>query len=210
MTALAEATQARIPPVDSEHSALFQLLRGEGPGTAQRLILTASGGRCADAPTSRGHPRGGTGPSDLGHGRADTIDSATLMNKGLEVIEAHHLFGLFTSGSTWSCTRSRSSTRWSSSTTAPSSRTSACPTCGFRSPTRCTSPSAPTSRADARPRGGGRAHLRAAHDLDTFPCLRLARAAGAEGDGPCVLNAADEVAVTAFLDGGFRSRASAR
>ena len=93
--ALAEATDTRILPVDSEHSALFQLLNGEAPGAVDSLQLTASGGpfrgrtdlagiKVADA---LAHPTW-----DMG-GKI-TIDSATLMNKGLEVIEAHHLFGL--------------------------------------------------------------------------------------------------------------------
>jgi 1-deoxy-D-xylulose-5-phosphate reductoisomerase len=96
VTALAEATGAAIIPVDSEHSALHQLLASERPGTVDRLILTASGG-----------PFRGRGREDLEQvtieqalahptwamGGKITIDSATLMNKGLELIEAHHLFG---------------------------------------------------------------------------------------------------------------------
>ena len=96
VTALAEATGAAIIPVDSEHSALHQLLGSEQPGTVERLILTASGG-----------PFRGRSAADLedvsveqalAHptwtmGGKITIDSATLMNKGLELIEAHHLFG---------------------------------------------------------------------------------------------------------------------
>jgi len=95
--ALAEATGAAIIPVDSEHSALHQLLGSERPGTVERLIITASGG-----------PFRGRGAAELedvtveqalAHptwemGGKITIDSATLMNKGLEVIEAHHLFGV--------------------------------------------------------------------------------------------------------------------
>ena len=95
VTALAEATETRILPVDSEHSAIFQLLRGERPGTVERLILTASGG------PFRGRTELGsvTVAEALAHptwemGGRITIDSATLMNKGLEVIEAHHLFGV--------------------------------------------------------------------------------------------------------------------
>ncbi len=70
--ALAEATDARLLPVDSEHSALFQLIGAEPPGTVERLVLTASGGpfRGRTRPR-RGHPRGGARPPDLGHGRAD-------------------------------------------------------------------------------------------------------------------------------------------
>ena len=93
--ALAEATGAQLIPVDSEHSALHQLIEGEHPGTVERLVLTASGGPF----------RGRTDLDDvtpeqaLAHPTWDmggkiTIDSATLMNKGLELIEAHHLFGV--------------------------------------------------------------------------------------------------------------------
>ncbi len=94
--ALAEATGAAIIPVDSEHSALHQLIAGERGGTVDRLIITASGGpfrgRTADelaevtVEQALAHPTWAMG------GKI-TIDSATLMNKGLEVIEAHHLFG---------------------------------------------------------------------------------------------------------------------
>ena len=96
VTALAQATGAAIIPVDSEHSALHQLLAAERPGTVDRLILTASGG------PFRGLRREDleqvTTEQALAHptwamGGKITIDSATLMNKGLELIEAHHLFG---------------------------------------------------------------------------------------------------------------------
>ncbi|MGH2862696.1 MAG: 1-deoxy-D-xylulose-5-phosphate reductoisomerase, partial [Solirubrobacteraceae bacterium] len=93
---LAEATGAQILPVDSEHSALHQLLAGEGAGTVDRLLLTASGGpfrgrtsaELADVTVEQAlaHPTWAMG------GKI-TIDSATLMNKGLELMEAHHLFG---------------------------------------------------------------------------------------------------------------------
>ena len=93
--ALAEATGARLLPVDSEHSALHQLIGGEAPGTVERLVLTASGGPFRGRTDLDGvsvedalaHPTWAMG------GRI-TIDSATLMNKGFEVIEAHHLFGV--------------------------------------------------------------------------------------------------------------------
>ncbi len=96
VTALAQATGAAILPVDSEHAALHQLLAAERPGTVDRLILTASGG------PFRGLKREDleqvTTEQALAHptwamGGKITIDSATLMNKGLELIEAHHLFG---------------------------------------------------------------------------------------------------------------------
>src|SRR3954467_3303990 len=97
VTQLAEGTGARIVPVDSEHSALHQLIEGEGrAGTVDRLVITASGGpfrgrTAADledvtVEQALNHPTWAMG------GKI-TIDSATLMNKGLELIEAHHLFG---------------------------------------------------------------------------------------------------------------------
>ena len=93
---LAEATGARIIPVDSEHSALHQLIDGEGAGTVERLVLTASGGPFRGR--TRAELAGVTVEEALQHptwamGGKITIDSATLMNKGLELIEAHHLFG---------------------------------------------------------------------------------------------------------------------
>ena len=95
VTALAEATDTRIIPVDSEHSALFQLLSAEPPGSVERLVLTASGGPFR----GRAELAGVTPEEALAHptwemGGRITIDSATLINKGFELIEAHHLFGL--------------------------------------------------------------------------------------------------------------------
>ncbi|NTU60124.1 MAG: 1-deoxy-D-xylulose-5-phosphate reductoisomerase [Deltaproteobacteria bacterium] len=93
----ARRSGARILPIDSEHSALFQVLEGRRPEDVSRLILTASGGpfRGRSAQEMRGvtvhetlaHPNWSMGPKI-------TVDSATLMNKGLEVIEAHWLFGV--------------------------------------------------------------------------------------------------------------------
>ena len=93
---LAEATGAQLVPVDSEHSALHQLIAGEAPGAVERLVITASGGPFRGR--SREALAGVTVEEALKHptwsmGGKITIDSATLMNKGLEVIEAHHLFG---------------------------------------------------------------------------------------------------------------------
>ena len=95
VTALAEATGAQLIPVDSEHSALFQLIEGQRPGTVDKLVLTASGGPFR----GRTDLEGVTREEALAHPTWDmggkiTIDSATLMNKGLELIEAHHLFGM--------------------------------------------------------------------------------------------------------------------
>lgn len=93
--ARAGASGARIIPIDSEHSALWQCLRGEDPASVSRLVLTASGGPFLRRPLDTfasitpaealAHPTWNMGPKV-------TIDSATMMNKGLEVIEAHFLF----------------------------------------------------------------------------------------------------------------------
>lgn len=90
-------TQAKLLPIDSEHSALFQLLQGRSPEEIVRVVLTASGGALRDWPLER---LSKATPEDvLQHptwrmGSRITVDSATLVNKGLEVIEAHWLFGL--------------------------------------------------------------------------------------------------------------------
>lgn len=93
---LLSKSKARLVPVDSEHNALFQLLEGRDPSTVRNLILTASGGSFRDYPIERlshvtveealNHPTWSMGPKI-------TVDSASLVNKGLEVIEAHFLFG---------------------------------------------------------------------------------------------------------------------
>jgi 1-deoxy-D-xylulose-5-phosphate reductoisomerase len=94
---LIEAHGVKLLPADSEHSAIFQCLQGVPAGGLKRIILTASGGSFRDLPVEKlatvtvadalKHP-------NWSMGQKITIDSATLMNKGLEVIEAHYLFGL--------------------------------------------------------------------------------------------------------------------
>jgi 1-deoxy-D-xylulose-5-phosphate reductoisomerase len=203
---LAEATGASIIPVDSEHSALFQLVNAETqPGTIDRLVLTASGG-----------PFRGRRPDELANVTAEdalahptwdmggkiTIDSATLMNKGLEVIEAQRLFGTpldridvvvhpqsiihaliqLNDGATFAHMG------------YPDMRVPI--SYALHYPERADVPVEPLDLADL----GQLTFERP--DEETFPCLRLAReAAAAGGTAPCVLNAANEIAVQAFLEG---------
>jgi 1-deoxy-D-xylulose-5-phosphate reductoisomerase len=99
VTALAKEYNVRILPIDSEHSAIFQCLVGEDKTQLKRIILTASGGPFLNTPIEKFH--GITVEEALKHpnwkmGNKITIDSATLMNKGLEVIEAYWLFGIAT------------------------------------------------------------------------------------------------------------------
>ncbi len=201
--ALAEATGAQILPVDSEHSALFQLLEGEGPGTVEKLVLTASGG-----PFRGRTDLSAISPDDaLAHPTWDmggkiSIDSATLMNKGLEVIEAHHLFGVTYDRievvvHPQSIVHSLISLN-DGATLAhmgyPDMRVPI--SFALHHPERADVPVAPLDLAALGSLDFERP------DPDTFACLRLAREAGvAGGTAPCVLNAANEVAVHAFLRG---------
>jgi 1-deoxy-D-xylulose-5-phosphate reductoisomerase len=205
VTHLAEATGAQIVPVDSEHSALAQLIAGEAAGTVERLVLTASGGPFRGR--SRTELEAVTVEQALAHPTWDmggkiTIDSATLMNKGLELIEAHHLFG--TPYERIDVVVHPQSIVHSlihlcdGATLAhlgyPDMRVPIAYALHF--PERA---EVPVRTLDLVELG---VLTFEAVDLDAFPCLRLAReAAEAGGTAPCVLNAANEVAVHAFLDG---------
>jgi 1-deoxy-D-xylulose-5-phosphate reductoisomerase len=203
VTQLAEATGARIIPVDSEHSALFQLLRGEGPGTVERLVLTASGGPFRGM--ARDELAEVTVEAALAHPTWDmggkiTIDSATLMNKGLELIEAHHLFGfpferLSVVVHPESIVHSLVHLNDGASLAHlgyPDMRVPISYALHF--PERADVPVQTLDLAAA-----GRLTFEAP-DEESFPCLPLAReAAKRGGTAPCTLNAANEVAVHAFL-----------
>jgi 1-deoxy-D-xylulose-5-phosphate reductoisomerase len=208
VTTLAEATGARILPVDSEHAALHQLIAGErasGPGTIERLTVTASGGpfrgysarqlASVTVDQALSHPTWSMGDKI-------TIDSATLMNKGLEVIEAHHLFGV-------------PYTRIDVLVHPQSIIHGMVTLCdgAVLAHLGCPDMRVPIAYALHHPQRTALAVERLdlaaigsltfePPDLDAFPALRLAReAAIAGGTAPCVLNAANEVAVHAFLAG---------
>jgi len=205
----AAAAGAEIIPIDSEHSAIFQCLRSrdaslDGAGV-RRIILTASGGpfrgrtreQLAQVTPAQAvaHPTWSMGPKI-------SVDSATLMNKGLEVIEAHHLFGVpgeridvlvhpqslvhslveFVDGSTLA------------QLGLPDMRTTLAVGLGW--PQRIESG---VGGLDLLTQG--RLDFEAP-DTEAFPCLKLAwQAMAAGGTAPAILNAANEVAVSAFLQG---------
>ena len=204
VTALAEATDSRLIPVDSEHSALYQLIHSEPvPGTVTRLVLTASGGPFrgrtdlagVSAAEALAHPTW-----DMG-GRI-TIDSATLMNKGFEMIEAHHLFAvpyerIEVVVHPQSIVHSLVHLNDGASLAHLGYPDMKVPiSYALHLPERAdvdvpTLDLAEVGSLEFEP-----------PDTDTFPCLRLAREAGeVGGTAPCVLNASDEVAVGAFLEG---------
>ena len=205
VTALSEATGAQLIPVDSEHSALHQLIAGERPGTISKLTLTASGGPFRGR--SRSQLAGVSVQDALQHptwamGGKITIDSATLMNKGLEVIEAHHLFGtpyerIDVVVHPQSLVHALVTLIDGASLAHLGHPDMRVPIAyALHYPDRVDVPVpaldlAATGRLEFEP-----------PDEETFACLALARAAAiAGGTAPCVLNAANEVAVHAFLEG---------
>ncbi len=214
LTREAAAAGAEIIPIDSEHNAIFQCLRSRDArmeAGVRRIILTASGGpfrgrsraelEAVTVAQAVAHPKWSMGPKI-------SVDSATLMNKGLEVIEAHHLFNVpgsridvlvhpqslvhslveFIDGSTLA------------QLGLPDMRTTLAVGLGW--PQRIESGVAGLDLLSQ-----GRLDFEAP-DLEAFPCLRLAwQAMDAGGSAPAILNAANEVAVSAFLQGriGFLS-----
>ena len=205
LVAAAREAGADIVPIDSEHNAIFQCLAGSPAAGLKRIVLTASGGpfrgwkreqlREVTPAQAVAHPKWSMGPKI-------SVDSATLMNKGLEVIEAHHLFGLpgeridvlvhpqslvhslveFVDGSTLA------------QLGLPDMRTALAVGLGW--PERIESGVAGLDLL-----AHGRLDFEAP-DLDAFPCLRLAfEALASGGTAPAIVNAANEVAVSAFLQG---------
>jgi 1-deoxy-D-xylulose-5-phosphate reductoisomerase len=195
-------------PVDSEHSALFQCLDGHAPQAVDSVVLTASGGpfrnhsatalESVTVDEALEHPTWSMGPKI-------TVDSATLANKGLELIEAHYLFGLayehievvvHPTSVVHALVRLRDGASLahlgypdmrvpiSFALTYPERRATSVPGLDF---------TAGITLEFEQP------------DLERFPLLRLAREAGERGGTfPCAFNAANEVAVAAFLDGRIR------
>ena len=192
-------------PVDSEHSAVFQCLEGRAPDTVESLVLTASGGpfrnhsvadlESVSVQDALAHPTWSMGPKI-------TVDSATLANKGLELIEAHYLFDLeyerievvvHPSSVVHALVRFRDG--------------AALADLGYpdmRVPISfaLTYPERRTTAVPALDLAAGLTLEFEAPDLERFPLLGLARDAGERGGTyPCAFNAANEVAVAAFLDG---------
>ncbi len=205
MTGAAREHGVRLLPVDSEHSAVFQCLAGVSPREVRRLVLTASGG------PFRGRPRaaleGVTVAEALRHptwrmGAKITIDSATLMNKGLEVLEAHWLFGVpFERIDVVVHPQSivHSMVEFVDRSVLAQL---GMPDMGIPILYALTYPDRLPCPAPALDLVELGALTFEAPDETAFPCLALARQAGrAGGAAPLVLNAANEVAVAGFLDG---------
>jgi 1-deoxy-D-xylulose-5-phosphate reductoisomerase len=208
VTTLAEATGAQVIPVDSEHTALHQLLAGQPAGTVERLTITASGGPFRGR--RREELQDVTVKQALAHptwamGGKITIDSATLMNKGLEVMEAHHLFGtpyehidvVVHPQSLVHGIVQLADGAMLAHLGPPDMRIAI--SYALHAGESAPLPIRPLDLVEVG------ALTFEAVDLEAFPCLRLAKeAAKAGGTAPCVLNAANEVAVHAFLAGRLR------
>jgi 1-deoxy-D-xylulose-5-phosphate reductoisomerase len=204
VTKEAEAHGARLLPVDSEHNAIFQVFQSDQRQAIEKIVLTASGGpfrKVSLEAMAAATPAQAVAHPNWRMGAKISVDSATMMNKGLEVIEAHHLFALpserldivvhpqsvvhglvyYSDGSVLAQLGS------------PDMRTPIANALGW--PDRIPAPSPRLDLAKL-------AQLTfEAPDPERFPALRVARAAlDAGGGAPTVLNAANEVAVAAFLD----------
>jgi 1-deoxy-D-xylulose-5-phosphate reductoisomerase len=200
----AAASGATLLPVDSEHNAIFQCLAGNNARTVRRIVLTASGGpfrtasldtmRCATPEMAIAHP-------NWSMGAKISVDSATMMNKGLELIEAHHLFAtesgrldvLFHPQSVVHSMVEYVDGSVLAQMGSPDMRIPIASTLAW--PDRMETGAAPLDLAAI-----GRLDFEMP-DLERFPALTLARDAMEGGRAhACVLNAANEVAVSAFLE----------
>ena len=194
-----------LMPIDSEHGAIYQCLIGEEHREVERLWVTASGGPFRGK--KRDELKGITAKEALAHptwnmGPKITIDSSTLMNKGLEVIEAHHLFDM--PYDKISVVVQPQSAIHSMVEFSDGSVKAHLGTTDMRIPIQYALSyperwDAPVEPLDFTKLGS----LEFAEpDTETFKCLALARAAGMQGGTlPCVMNAANEIAVAAFLAG---------
>jgi 1-deoxy-D-xylulose-5-phosphate reductoisomerase len=203
ITRTAAATGARLLPVDSEHSAIMQCLNGEPESSVERIILTASGGPFRDMPQERlakVTPLEALRHPNWTMGSKITIDSATLMNKGLEVIEAHWLFGI-PADSIDVLIHPQSIVHSMVQFTDGSVKAQlGVPDMRLPIIYALTWPERVITELP-RPSLGEIGSLTfGAPDTSRFRCLSLARTALKEGGNmPCALNAANEVAVAAFL-----------
>jgi len=199
------ATHDTLLPIDSEHGAIYQCLLGEQSCEVARLWVTASGGpfrgrareqlRAITPAQALAHPTWNMGPKI-------SIDSSTLMNKGLEVIEAHHLFNM--DYDRIEVVVQPQSAVHSMVEFVDGSVKAHLGTTDMRIPIQFALSypdrwAAPVEPLDFRTLGSLEFYP---PDADTFRCLALARAAGIQGGTlPCAMNAANEVAVAAFLTG---------
>ena len=204
MVAEVRAHNAALLPVDSEHSAIFQVFEFERAETVERVVLTASGGPFRTWTKERmaqATPEEAVAHPNWSMGAKISVDSATMMNKGLEMIEAYHLFPI--EKNQVDVVVHPQSVIHSMVAYADGSVLAQMGTPDMRTPIAFALAwprrmAAPVERLDLVRVGSLTFE---APDEDRFPALRLARAAlAAGGSAPAVLNAANEIAVAAFLE----------
>ncbi len=223
LVAAAKRSGSQLLPVDSEHSAIFQCLVGEDRARVAQIVLTASGGpflRCSAEEIASATPDQALAHPTWQMGTKNTIDSASLMNKGLEVIEASHLFG-FPASQIGVVVHPQSIAHGFAVFTDGSVKAQLCAPdmrvpIGYALawPDRLPFDSAQDklrvskdvlAQLGMKPDAAALRYEFERPDLGRFPCLRLAyEALEAGGTMPAVLSAANEVAVSAFIEGRLR------
>ena len=204
VTAAARASGVELLPVDSEHNAIHQCLRAGRHGEVKRLVLTASGGPFLRTPARRlpqVTPEQALAHPNWRMGQRITVDSATLMNKGFEVIEAHWLFGMRLEQI--EVVIHRQSTVHSMVEFVDGSILAQLGPTDMRVPIQYALTYPERVASNGRQLDWGALHRLDFEKVSSrkFPCLELAREALRQGGAlPCALNAADEVAVAAFLE----------
>jgi 1-deoxy-D-xylulose-5-phosphate reductoisomerase len=199
-----DGSSATVVPVDSEHNAIFQVLNGGDASQVERVTLTASGGPFREWTLEKMRdvtPEQAVAHPNWSMGKKNSLDSASLMNKGLELIEAHYLFALpdekldvvVHPQSIIHCMVTYGDGTTLAHLSAPDMRTPIAHAIGY--PVRIASPSRKLDLAHMGPLSFF------APDSQRFPCLDLAMGCLRSGGlAPTILNAANEIAVEAFLD----------
>ncbi len=198
----------KILPLDTEHSAIMQCLNGEDPKSVRSIVLTASGGALRDVPIEKLHKV--TAREALNHpvwnmGKKVTIDSATLFNKGLEVIEAMHLFSLAPEKIKVLMHRESIIHGMAEFTDGSLKALLSVPNMALAIETALFWPHKSNGAVAELDLAKIETLNFSAPDFERYPCLQIAMQAAKSGEGACIaLSAADEVLVDGFLNGSVK------
>lgn len=198
----------KILPLDTEHSAIMQCLNGEDPKSVRSIVLTASGGALRDVPIEKLHKV--TAREALNHpvwnmGKKVTIDSATLFNKGLEVIEAMHLFSLAPEKIKVLMHRESIIHGMAEFTDGSLKALLSVPNMALAIETALFCPHKSNGAVAELDLAKIETLNFSAPDFERYPCLQIAMQAAKSGEGACIaLSAADEVLVDGFLNGSVK------
>lgn len=208
LKALEKKYGGKILPLDTEHSAIMQCLNGEDPKSVRSIVLTASGGALRDVPIEKLHKV--TTREALNHpvwnmGKKVTIDSATLFNKGLEVIEAMHLFSLAPEKIKVLMHRESIIHGMAEFTDGSLKALLSVPNMALAIETALFWPHKSNGAVAELDLAKIETLNFSAPDFERYPCLQIAMQAAKSGEGACIaLSAADEVLVDGFLNGSVK------